>query len=60
MQIAVGEVRSVAQPCRTAILADELRRDVDEVRLLAEMAHIDRQFPRTGDVVGLQNVSVVF
>jgi hypothetical protein len=58
MQIAIGEVRGVAQPCGTAVLADELLRAVDEVPLLPEMAHIDRQFPRTGDLAGLQNVSV--
>jgi hypothetical protein len=41
MQIAVGEVRGVAQPCGTAVLADELPGDIDEVPYFLEMPIFD-------------------
>src|SRR5579885_3392599 len=52
------EVRGVEEPHGAAIRADEFRREVDEVSLLAEIVHIDGKPPWPRQAVRLQDVRV--
>ena len=53
-----GEVGGVEQPRRLTILADELARKVDEVRLRPEAGPRGDESPRTSHLIGLQEQSV--
>jgi hypothetical protein len=58
-----GEVAGIAQPGRAAVGTDELRRDVEEIALLAEILHVGHEPPgaaRSGSrLMGRVQFSVV-
>jgi hypothetical protein len=58
MEIAVGEVGGIAEPHSAAIGLDELRGNVHEIALLAKVLDVGDEFPRSGDLVRLEDVSV--
>ena len=58
VQVTVGEVRSVDEPKGSPILANKLRRNIQEIALLAEVLHIDGELPGAGNPVRLENISV--
>src|SRR5665647_3428018 len=50
------EIGGVAQPGRMTVRSDELRRDVDELRLLTEVLHEGHHPPGAGQPVGFQDI----